>query len=226
MKRKNILAVIALVAVFAFALIGCGSKDNEPTANTAASVPEMSAGQELTLTSSTLTAATWSSPNGATVNLTATPNGYAEGQSAAFIVRLEGEEAASVPCEWNGSAYTASADLNAADGYCYYDIVRGGIDKGVGLADLCAQMGLTLADAAAAGDSANDVGMLKAAGLGCCLANGTPDAKAAADRIIGDVREDGLAELIEELWFNGPKAVPSGRELGSAWGNIESAGGR
>ena len=117
MKRKNILAVIALVAVFAFALAGCGSKDKEPTANTAASVPEMSAGQELTLTSSTLTAATWSSPNGATVNLTATPNGYAEGQSAAFIVRLEGEEAANVPCEWNGSA---SADLNAADGYCYY----------------------------------------------------------------------------------------------------------
>ena len=29
-----------------------------------------------------------------------------------------------------------------ADGYCYYDIVRGGMDKGVGLADLCAQMGL------------------------------------------------------------------------------------
>ena len=120
MKRKNILAVIALVAVFAFALVGCGSKDKEPTANTAASVPEMSAGQELTLTSSTLTAATWSSPNGATVNLTATPNGYAEGQSAAFIVRLEGEEAANVPCEWNGNVYTASADLNAADGYCYY----------------------------------------------------------------------------------------------------------
>ena len=62
MKRKNILAVIALVAVFAFALVGCGSKDKEQTANTAASVPEMSAGQELTLTSSTLTAATWSSP--------------------------------------------------------------------------------------------------------------------------------------------------------------------
>ena len=49
MKRKNILAVIALVAVFAFALVGCGSKDKEPTANTAASVPEMSVGQELTL---------------------------------------------------------------------------------------------------------------------------------------------------------------------------------
>ena len=100
------------------------------------------------------------------------------------------------------------------------------MDKGVGLADLCEKMGLTLADAVAAGDSANDVAMLKAAGLGCCMANGTPDAKAAADRIIGDVREDGLADLIEELWFDGPAAVPSGKDFGSAWGNIESAGGQ
>ena len=112
-----------------------------------------------------------------------------------------------------------------ADGLCYYDIVRGGMDKGVGLADLCEKMGLTLADAVAAGDSANDVAMLKAAGLGCCMANGTPDAKAAADRIIGDVREDGVAALIEELWFDGPRAEPSGKDFGSAWGNIESAGG-
>lgn len=110
------------------------------------------------------------------------------------------------------------------DGWCCYDVVRGGMDKGVGLADLCEKIGLTLADAVAAGDSANDVGMLKAAGLGCCMSNGTPDAKAAADRVIGDVREDGLAALIEELWFDGPKAEPSGRDLGSAWGEMEKAG--
>lgn len=110
------------------------------------------------------------------------------------------------------------------DGWCCYDVVRGGMDKGVGLADLCEKIGLTLADAVAAGDSANDVGMLKAAGLGYCMSNGTPDAKAAADRVIGDVREDGLAALIEELWFDGPKAEPSGRDLGSAWGEMEKAG--
>ncbi len=101
-----------------------------------------------------------------------------------------------------------------------YDIVREGIDKGVGLADLCETVGLTLADAVSAGDSANDVGMLKAAGLGCCMANGSDDAKEAADRIIGDVREDGLAALIEELWFNGPRAEPSAMNLappGARW---------
>lgn len=112
----------------------------------------------------------------------------------------------------------------AQNGWCCYDVVRGGMDKGVGLADLCEKMGLTLADAVAAGDSANDVGMLKAAGLGCCMDNGTPDAKEAADRIIGDVREDGLAALIEELWFDGPKAEPTGHDLGSPWGEMEKAG--
>ena len=112
------------------------------------------------------------------------------------------------------------------DGWCCYDVVRGGMDNGVGLADLCEKIGLTLADAVAAGDSANDVGMLKAAGLGCCMSNGTPDAKAAADRVIGDVREDGLADLIDELWFDGPRAEPSGRDLGSPWDKIESAGGQ
>ena len=34
-----------------------------------------------------------------------------------------------------------------------------------------------------------------------------------------------LAALIEELWFDGPRAEPSGKDFGSAWGNIESAGG-
>lgn len=111
-----------------------------------------------------------------------------------------------------------------ADGYCFYDIVREGVDKGTGLADLCERMGLTLADAVAAGDSANDLGILEVAGLSCCMANGTEEAKAAADRVIADVREDGLAALIEEVWFDGPRAEPSGKDLGSAWGNIESAG--
>ena len=113
-----------------------------------------------------------------------------------------------------------------ADGYGFYDIVRGGMDKGVGLTDLCARLGLSPEEAVAAGDSANDLSMLRTAGLGVCMDNGTEDAKVAADRIIGDVREDGLAALIEELWFDGPKAEPSGRDLGSAWAQIESAGGQ
>jgi len=35
------------------------------------------------------------------------------------------------------------------------------------------------------------------------------------------LREDGLAALIEELWFDGPKAEPSDRSFGSAWETME-----
>ena len=73
----------------------------------------------------------------------------------------------------------------------------------------------------AAGDYDSDCGMLRGAGLGCCMSNGAPDAKAAADRVIGDVREDGLAALIEELWFGGPEARPSGADLGPPWAALE-----
>ena len=113
-----------------------------------------------------------------------------------------------------------------AGGSCYYYIVRDGIDKGVGLTDMSPRLDLPLDETGAAGDSANDLSMLRTAGLGVCMDNGTEDAKAAADRGSGDGREDGLAALIEELWFDGPKAEPSGRDLGSAWAQIESAGGQ
>lgn len=113
MKRKHILALVALVAVFAMALTGCGKKD---AAETAAPVQDESWG----LTDWHLSASAWSSNNGASVTLTAVPSTYYQDVNASFVVRLEGEEAASVPCTWDGKQYTAMADLNAADGYCYY----------------------------------------------------------------------------------------------------------
>ncbi len=120
MKRKNILAMLALVLVFALALSACGSKEAEEAT---AAVTSEAVPQELGLTNCTLSTTTWSSPNGATVNLTATPNTHADGDTAAFVVRLEGEDAANIPCTWDGANYTAAAELTAEDGYCYYVIL-------------------------------------------------------------------------------------------------------
>lgn len=117
MKRKNMFAIIALALVFTLVFAACGKDGAETTAQTASS------DQTLDLADWGLTAETWSSPNGATIHLTAIPTFHAEGQSAAFVVRLEGEEAANVVCDWDGTTYTASAELNAADGYCYYVIL-------------------------------------------------------------------------------------------------------
>ena len=62
----------------------------------------------------------WGSSNGANVTFVGTPVSYTEGMQAEFTVWLEGDMSITAPCEWNGSAFVASVDLNAADGYCYY----------------------------------------------------------------------------------------------------------
>lgn len=115
MKRKHLLILIALVSVLALALSACGGKKSEGLSN--------SDDTPLGLSSWEMSATTWSSPNGATVHLQAVPTRFAEGDGARFVVRLEGEETASVPCTFADGHYSASADLNGEDGYCYYVIL-------------------------------------------------------------------------------------------------------
>lgn len=134
MNKKHFFAVLLALVVLTMALAGCGSE--KPAETTAA--PEVpTEPQPLGLAEWTMNATTWSSPNGATVNIVATPTWHAEGHSAVFSVRMEGDEVFSTPCEWNGTAYTASAELNAADGYCYYVVLTAedgtGTEVGVNL---------------------------------------------------------------------------------------------
>ena len=60
---------------------------------------------------------------GALVDVTAYPMAHREGQTAEISVRLNGEEVASTEAIWNGEAYTASFDLDAANGYGYYCVL-------------------------------------------------------------------------------------------------------
>jgi hydroxymethylpyrimidine pyrophosphatase-like HAD family hydrolase len=57
-------------------------------------------------------------------------------------------------------------------------------DKAAGVRRLCVALGLApdARDAVAFGDGANDATMLAAVGLGIAMAQGRPEAKAAADR--------------------------------------------
>ena len=79
------------------------------------------------------------------------------------------------------------------------EVTAPGIDKGSGLRQACAALGVPVEQALALGDSENDLGMLRAAGLAGVMANGTPEAKAEADVIsCADNDHDGAAELIEQ----------------------------
>lgn len=128
MNKKVLSALLAAAVVLS--LCACGKKAETP-ASTESEIPapttasQENAGRELSLTEVSFSVTTWSSPNGATVNLTAVPNEHAKGDSAEFVVRLDADTVASVPCEWKDNAYVASAELNGADGYGYYVIITG-----------------------------------------------------------------------------------------------------
>lgn len=131
MKRKTMLVLVAVLCALSLALTGCGKGQEDPE-TTAAPVIEATPSVEevvLGLSGWEMDSTTWSSPNGATVHITATPSVYEEGMAADFVVRLEGSDVITVPCQYDGTAFTGSAELNAADGYCYYMILSAGEQK-------------------------------------------------------------------------------------------------
>lgn len=68
--------------------------------------------------------------------------------------------------------------------------------KGNALRTCAEELGFSLADTLAFGDSLNDVSMLRAAGHGVCMANGREDVKAMGFAICPSNQEDGVARYI------------------------------
>lgn len=82
----------------------------------------------------------------------------------------------------------------------FLEVVAAGMNKGAAVENLCRMLDIPLAEAVAAGDEANDIPMLRAAGIGAAMCNGTPEAKAAADYVTGrDNDHDGVEEIIRRF---------------------------
>lgn len=73
-----------------------------------------------------------------------------------------------------------------------------GMDKSVGLAWLAGHFGIRPEEVLAVGDNDNDAGMLKWAGVGAAMGNGSAAALAAADWVAPPVAEDGAAAALEK----------------------------
>ncbi len=85
----------------------------------------------------------------------------------------------------------------------YVEVVPKGTNKGAAVLQLAELLGIPQKNTIAAGDAANDLAMLRAAGLGVAMANGTDEAKAAAGYITQrDNNHDGIQEIIERFLFD------------------------
>jgi hypothetical protein len=71
-----------------------------------------------------------------------------------------------------------------------------GISKGTGLRALADEMGIPMEQVMAVGDSANDLEMIQAAGIGATVANGHPSVRAAADMVAEKRYGDGFIEAV------------------------------
>ena len=79
------------------------------------------------------------------------------------------------------------------------DFTAQGVDKATATVQLAGMLGMEAAQMAAAGDSYNDLPLLKVCGLGIVMGDAPDELKALADYVAPTVEEDGLALAIEEF---------------------------
>jgi Cof subfamily protein (haloacid dehalogenase superfamily) len=79
----------------------------------------------------------------------------------------------------------------------YLEFMPLGVNKGTGLAFVADRLGIPMEAVMAVGDQANDLEMLRDAGLGVAMGDAPPAVIAVADDVTGTVAADGVAEAIE-----------------------------
>ena len=81
----------------------------------------------------------------------------------------------------------------------YLEVIPKVINKGQGIRDICKVLELPTEAVIAFGDAANDIPMLREAGVGVAMGNAQEAVKAAADLVTLSNNEDGIAAALEQL---------------------------
>lgn len=89
-------------------------------------------------------------------------------------------------------AITASSDLNI-------EVSALNTGKAEAITHLCKQLGISMKQVMAIGDSLNDVGLLRQAGISVAMENGVDQVKQAADFVTLSNAEDGVAHAIKRF---------------------------
>jgi len=97
---------------------------------------------------------------------------------------------------WGGFEISNSSPVNI-------ELNPSGVSKGAALLELCRLLGIDPSETAAAGDSLNDLSMIRAAGLGAAMGGAQQAVKEAAGIVLPGNNEDGIAHLIEQYVLGG-----------------------
>lgn len=93
-------------------------------------------------------------------------------------------------------------DLNVCNLKTHIEITKTGVSKASGIKWLCDNVfNCNLEDVMAIGDSPNDISMLEAVGYSYVMDNADPETKKAAKYYTSDVRQNGLAEAIDDYLY-------------------------
>lgn len=85
----------------------------------------------------------------------------------------------------------------------YLEFLPMGVHKGGAVEELCRILHIPLVNAVAAGDEFNDISMIRAAGVGCAVANAIEPAKKAADYVTErDNNHSAVAEIVDKFILN------------------------
>ncbi len=82
----------------------------------------------------------------------------------------------------------------------YLEFMDPDVSKGRALAEVAGHLGLTAGECVAFGDSFNDMPMLQWAGLGVAMGNARPEIKAAAGLVAPPADDDGVGQVLAELF--------------------------
>ena len=130
-------------------------------------------------------------PDEALLDYAAGKHGAVEKIFCMFVSEAERDRAwdaiRDIPCDAVGSAEDN------------LEVTEPGVNKGVGLAELMAQLGLAREEVMAIGDSCNDVSMLSYAGLPAAMGNADPRLKAFAKLVLPSNEDDGVAWALDRL---------------------------
>ena len=117
----------------------------------------------------------------------------------ALMIDLEESGALDGMAAWINESLAGQVDCFYSSTF-FLEAVAAGVNKGAAVEELCRLLNIPIDQSVAAGDEANDISMIRAAGIGAAMVNGVPAVKAAADYVTErDNNHDGVAEIIRKF---------------------------